>query len=190
MNSNTDKMMQLVIDDHKLQTKFEAMPGEQVGQPKQIRALYGSKEPQLAIPSLSRLVSLKNRTEIDMKDSVYQPDVTKISSLNNNNDNISKLASNISSSIVVGHIQNKASPESGSKLSATSSPEVSLDMGGDSITRSDDLVKKLRLLLELKKDELKGIDSSLFSAMLYRSPPPFGGLLLADHRQIMSNKIQ
>lgn len=48
-------------------------------------------------------------------------------------------------------------------------PDVSLDMSGELISRSDDLVKKLRLLLELRKDELQGIDGSLFSGLLYRS---------------------
>lgn len=46
--------------------------------------------------------------------------------------------------------------------SPASSPDVSL-------RRSDDLVRKLRLLLELRQNELQGIDGSLFSGLLYKS---------------------
>lgn len=56
---------------------------------------------------------------------------------------------------------------------ALSSPDVSLEMDSDSIVRSDDLVRKLRLLLELRKNELQGLDGSLFSSILNKTPQPF-----------------
>lgn len=65
-----------------------------------------------------------------------------------------------------------ASPTVASQ-STSNSAEVSLEMGSDLIGRSDDLVRKLRLLLELRKNELQGIDGSLFSAVLYKAPQQF-----------------
>lgn len=49
--------------------------------------------------------------------------------------------------------------------------DVSLEMDSDLIGRSDDLVRKLRLLLELRKDDLHGLDgSTLFANALYKVP--------------------
>lgn len=48
--------------------------------------------------------------------------------------------------------------------------DMSLEFGGDSIGRSDDLIKRLRLLLELRKDDLQGIGSSLFADIHSKTP--------------------
>lgn len=61
------------------------------------------------------------------------------------------------------------------RLSSSGNSEVSLEFSSNdlSLTRSDDLIKKLRLLLELKKNELQNLDGSLFSSALQRAPTPF-----------------
>lgn len=49
--------------------------------------------------------------------------------------------------------------------------DLSLEMDGELIGRSDELVRKLRLLLEIRKDDLRGLDgSTLFANALYKVP--------------------
>lgn len=102
------------------------------------------------VPSLSHLVSMKDQTRLDMKGiEDGREGETDVNMLLRDNINLS--------------LPGSTDPR------ASYCPDVSLDMSGELISRSDDLVRKLRLLLELRKDELRGIDSSLFSGLLYRS---------------------
>lgn len=55
-----------------------------------------------------------------------------------------------------------------------SNSNVSLEMGhNETILRSDDLIRKLRLLLQLRKDELQHFEGSIYSSALERTPTPF-----------------
>lgn len=173
MNSYTNTKATLVINGKEQQHQ------ETIVKPQVIRN-YALIAPNVPIPTLSRLVSLKedrkvNQSQIDMTLEA-QPEVKLLTtrsqpngfaqtlwqpSLNNNND------MKAANTIQVPLSQRASIP------TATSNPDVCLEMGGDLIGGGDDLVKKLRLLLELRKNELQGIDGSLFSKVLYKTPQQF-----------------
>lgn len=127
------------------------------------------------IPTLSHLVALKESLKIDTNYGLNTPTVTGDTNLNNNNNMIQannglyfnswhqKLGDNIKLTL--------ETPPNLLNQKQETSANVSLEMGSDLISRSDDLVKKLRLLLVLRKNELQGLDhESLFSGVLHKTP--------------------
>lgn len=139
------------------------------------------------IPTLSDIVRRQNRplyTKIDF-DHVPVNHEEEFTS-HQPNGFISSLASERQNQI-------ETSRQSGGQMSPVSSPEVSLEMEGDLISRSDDLVRKLRLLLELRKNELNGLDGSLFSAISYKTPQSIFQLPHEEdeqHREAMKHCLE
>lgn len=118
----------------------------------QAKAQFAPRVNQMAptVPTLSHLVSLSaDRLTDDVKIDM---------------DSLNQLENNLSTTSSLSQVYIE---------SPISSPDNSLELGSDLITRSDDLVRKLRLLLELRKNELQGIDSSLFSGLQYKVPQTF-----------------
>lgn len=63
---------------------------------------------------------------------------------------------------------------------------ISLEMDQEAIGKGDDLIKKLRLLLEVRKNDLQGIDlqGQLFSSVLCKNQQPPLDYLLSNHTSI------
>lgn len=128
------------------------------------------------VPTLSRLVSLNESPPEHLKINMESADQRFPSPLHQTTD---------SSVINLWNLQQFNDKQYPAKLyvpplgysvtnqTPLSSPDVSLEMNSDSIGRSDDLVRKLRLLLELRKNELQGLDGSLFSNILNKTPQTF-----------------
>lgn len=147
------------------------------------RKVIGSQEASNALPTISRLVSQRDQTTpvahenhqatIDSggcandvqvaqrKDQSKPNGFTVLNSwhhlLGTENETVVDM-SNMTANCNSDHNQQQF------QTPTTSSPDLSMEIGCDSISRRDDLVRKLRLLLELRKNELQGIDGSeLFS---------------------------
>lgn len=124
------------------------------------------------VPSLSKLLSQRDLTDNFMISMTESESRTK-----------PEVEARVDSSITrntFGSLNSTSADESSDSQASDSSRErkchstntnhLSLEIDGDAIGRSDDLVKKLRLLLELNGDELQGLDKSIFSGLLYEAP--------------------
>lgn len=151
---------------------------------------------QSIVPTLSRLVSLNdNRPEhlkIDMKTvgqqhviPINQPDGLLINFWRSQEQQQLAISNE---KHLVANLNLTPSIQTFANSSPLNSPDVSLEIGSDSIGRSDDLVRKLRLLLELRKNELQGLDGSLFSNILYKTPQPFPALNQMDNKTQVSSR--
>lgn len=72
-----------------------------------------------------------------------------------------------------------------STLSYHQSDVDDIELGSNelSITRSDDLIRKLRLFLQLRKEELQNFDGSLFSSAFDHMPTPF----IVPNKNVLDN---
>lgn len=179
----SDKITTRSSSSQTQKAKFERRHGESGAANTECRVVIDIGEPkvkprmltttQQVIPTLSRMISLRDReTHGDSYDFESVSAMANLSPALNLNGVESRLANSNQwrTQPAPSSIGEDDSSESSEADLHSTTRDISLELGGDSIGRSGDLVKRLRLLLELRKDDLQGIGSSLFSDIQSRTP--------------------